>query len=132
MSTVTQPTPDTGGLAPDTAVTPTRRSGAKKLPIVLGVLTVLLAAILVRSNHSGDTTFQLSVDSDFVTLPDIVVPSSTTALVMVVICLLLTAEAVRRLVSHVRQPAWIPIAFAVAWMGAAGAFLLHLYKPEKH
>ena len=36
MSTVTdQPTPDSGGLAPDTVVTPTRGSGARKLPVVL-------------------------------------------------------------------------------------------------
>ena len=42
MSTVTaQPTPDSGGLAPDTAVTPTRGAGARKLPIALGVRAVL-------------------------------------------------------------------------------------------
>ena len=72
MSTVTdQPTPDSGGLAPDTVVTPTRGSGARKLPVVLGVLTLLLAGILLRSSPSGDTTFQLSTVTDFVTLPDL-------------------------------------------------------------
>ena len=35
VSTVTdQPTPESGGLAPDTVVTPTRGAGARKLPIV--------------------------------------------------------------------------------------------------
>jgi general nucleoside transport system permease protein len=116
VSTVTPPAPDTGGLAPDTAVTPTRGSGARKLPVVLGVLTLLLAAILLGSSHSGETTFQLAADSDFVTLPDVVVPSGPTAWVMVVICLALTAESVRRLLTHLRQPGWIPIGFAVAWM----------------
>ncbi|NPD05444.1 ABC transporter permease [Nocardioides sp. zg-1308] len=108
--------PESGGLAPDTAVTPTRGAGARKLPIILGVLTVLLAVVLLRSSHSGSTTFQLAVDSDFVQLPDIVVPSGPTAWVMVVVCLALTAEALRRMLARSRQPLWIPIAFAVAWM----------------
>jgi simple sugar transport system permease protein len=116
VSTVTQPAPETGGLAPDTAVTTTRLSRSKKLPIILGVLSALLAGILVRSGHTGDTTFQLAVDSDFVALPDIVVPSDPTAWVMVVLCLALTGEAVRRLLARRRQPVWIPIAFAAAWM----------------
>ncbi|GAA5115398.1 ABC transporter permease [Alloalcanivorax gelatiniphagus] len=116
MSTVTQPAPESGGLAPDTVVTPTRGSGARKLPVVLGVLTALLAVVLLRSSHSGSTTFDLSADTDFVALPDVVVPSGPTAWVMVVICLALTAEAVRRMLAHLRQPMWIPIVFAIAWM----------------
>ena len=116
MSTVTQPAPETGGLAPDTAVTTTKASGAKKLPVILGVMSVLLAVVLLRSSHAGDTTFQLAADTDFVTLPDIVVPSMVTAWLMVVVCLALAAEAVRRMLARRRQPLWIPIAFAVAWM----------------
>ena len=116
MSTVTPTAPDTGGLAPDPAVAPARPSGGRKLPVALGVLTLLLAAILLGSPHSGDTTFQLAADSDFVALPDIVVPSGPTAWVMVAICLALTAESIRRLITHLRQPAWIPVGFAIAWM----------------
>nr|WP_300050298.1 ABC transporter permease [uncultured Nocardioides sp.] len=110
------PTPESGGLAPDGAVTHGRGSGARKLPIVLGVLTLLLAGILLRSEPSGDTTFQLSTVTDFVTLPDIVVPSGPTAWLMVVICLGLTAEAVRRMLTRAGQPIWIPISFAIVWM----------------
>ena len=117
MSTVTNPTPaEQGGLAPDTAITPVRAAGAKKLPIIFGVMTALLAITLLRSAHSGRTTFQLSADTDFVTLPDIVVPSSITAWVMVVVCLALTVEAVRRMMARTRAPMWIPILFAIAWM----------------
>ena len=118
MSTVTTtPTPaDSGGLAPDPAVVATKGAGARKLPIILGVMTAVLAIILLRSAHSGDTTFQLAVESDFVALPDITVPSSGTAWVMVLLCAVLFAEAVRRMLGHVRQPGWIPIAFALAWM----------------
>lgn len=117
MSTVTAPQPaESGGLAPDPAVTPTKSAGAKKLPIILGVMTAFLAVILLRSAHSGETTFQLSAETDFARLPDITVPSMVTAWVMVLVCAALAAEAVRRLLAHVRQPAWLPIAFAVAWM----------------
>lgn len=117
MSTVTAPTPaDQGGLAPDPAVVASKGSGAKKLPIIFGVMAALLAVVLIRSGHSGDTTFQLAVDTDFVTLPDIVVPSSLTAWVMVLVCAVITAEAVRRMLAHARTPIWLPIAFALAWM----------------
>lgn len=117
MSTVTTPTPaDSGGLAPDPAVVATKGSGAKKLPIIFGVLVAVLAIVLIRSGHSGDTTFQVAADSDFVTLPDIVVPSSITAWLMLAICAALTAESVRRMLAHARQPVWIPIGFAAAWM----------------
>ena len=92
MSTVTTPSPaDQGGLAPDTAVTPTKSAGAKKLPIIFGVMLALLAIVLLRSTHEGDTTFQLSAETDFVTLPDITVPSMMTAWLMVLVCAVVTA-----------------------------------------
>ncbi|WP_439938601.1 ABC transporter permease [Nocardia sp. N13] len=117
MSTVTQPsTPESGGLAPDAVVAPTKAGGARKLPIILGVVTVVLALTLLLSGHSGDTTFRLAAETDFVTLPDITVPSSLTAWLMVLICAALTGEGVRRMLAHAHQPIWLPIAFAVAWM----------------
>lgn len=117
MSTVTDvPVPEQGGLAPDPAVTPTRHAGARKLPVILAVMVALLAVVLLGSGHAGDTTFQLSADTDFAKLPDITVPSSLTAWTMVVVCAALTGEAVRRMLAHLRQPLWIPIVFAIAWM----------------
>jgi simple sugar transport system permease protein len=117
VSTVTQPsTPESGGLAPDAVVSPTTAGGTKKLPIILGVVTVVLALTLLLSGHSGDTTFRLAAETDFAQLPDITVPSSLTAWLMVLICAALTGEAVRRMLAHAHQPIWLPIAFAFAWM----------------
>ena len=117
MSTVTNPTPaDQGGLSPDPAVTPTKAAGAKKLPIIFGVMVALLAITLLRSSHAGDTTFQLAAETDFVTLPDITVPSMLTAWLMVLVCAAVLGESVRRLLARVRQPMWLPIVFALAWM----------------
>ncbi|MBL0748694.1 ABC transporter permease [Nocardioides sp. G10] len=79
-------------------------------------MAALLAIVLLRSAHEGDTTFQLSAETDFVTLPDITVPSMLTAWLMVLVCVAVAGESVRRLLAHVRQPAWLPIVFALAWM----------------
>ncbi len=119
MSTVTNPTtPDQGGLAPDPAVTSTASVGAKKLPIIFAVMTALLALRLFLTSRSGSTTFQLSAETDFVTLPDIVVPSVLTAWLMVLVCAAVTAESVRRLLAHTPQAVWLPVVFAVGWMVA--------------
>ncbi|MFM6850411.1 MAG: ABC transporter permease [Terrabacter sp.] len=115
-TTIDQPTPDTGGLAPDPTVAPARKAGTRKLPTILGVVTVLLGLRLLTTSRSGDTTFRLAVDSDFAKLPDAVLPASGTAWIMLVVCLALTAEAVRRMLSRSRQPIWLPIVFALAWM----------------
>ncbi len=116
MSTVTTTPAESGGLAPDPAVVPTRRAGARKMPILLGVMTAGLAVILLRSPHSGETTFELAAPNDFIQLPDIVVPSMLTAWLMVAVCAVLTAETVRRMLAGQRQPVWLAAVFAVAWM----------------
>jgi len=115
-TTMDRPTPESGGLAPDAAVTPARTAGRRKLPTILVVVTVLLGLRLLTTSRSGDTTFRLAVDSDFAQLPDAVLPSSATAWLMLVVCLALTAEAVRRMLTRSAQPVWLPIVFAVAWM----------------
>jgi simple sugar transport system permease protein len=110
-----QPPAHEGGLGPDPIVVkPT--IGGKKMPILLGVMTAFLALILLSSSHAGDTTFELATSTDFFQLPDIVVPSMVTAWVMVVICVLLSAETARRMMASQDYPAWVAIVFAVAWM----------------
>ncbi len=117
MSTaIEQPPADKGGLAPDPAVTPTSGARPKKMPILLGVTTAALAVILLGSGHPGDTSFRFARATDFFQLPDITVPSMATGWVMVVICALLSAESVRRVVGARPQPMWLPIVFALAWM----------------
>ena len=117
MSTVTTPTPaDQGGRAPDPGVVATHPAGGRKVPLIFGVLAAVLAGVLIGSGHTGETTFQLAAETDFVSLPDITVPASLTSWLMVLICLALTGESVRRLLGQTRQPIWIPIGFAVAWM----------------
>ena len=66
MSAVTdQPPAEQGGLAPDPTVTPVKGGGAKKLPILLGVMTALLVASVFFWGDTGDTTFE-DTETDFV------------------------------------------------------------------
>ncbi|MCR8526295.1 hypothetical protein NPM17_25740, partial [Escherichia coli] len=39
-----------------------------------------------------------------------------TAWLMLLVCAVVAGESVRRLLARVRQPAWLPILFALAWM----------------
>ncbi len=117
MSTASAPPPtDQSGLAPDLGVTPPGAMGPKKLPILLGVTTLLLALILWRSAASGETTFRFATATDFVQLPDVTVPSLAAGWAMVAICALLGVEATRRMFTSSTQPAWLVIIFALAWM----------------
>src|SRR5204863_9251977 len=53
--------------------------GVWKTPTMFGVFTVLLAAIVFFNPAVGDTTFRLATPTDFVQLPELVVPANGTA-----------------------------------------------------
>lgn len=100
-----------------------------KIPILLGVVTLLLGAAIVIGSQSGDTTFRISTRRDVLQLPDITVPAVATAWIAVVLMLLCTAEATRRYLGRRTIPTGVPVAFSViamvgflAW-AAAGATL---------
>ncbi len=100
-----------------------------KVAILLGAVTLALAAAVLAGSQSGDTTFRLSTRRDLVTLPDVTVPAVATAWVAVALMALCTAEAVRRFLQRRPVPVWLSAVFAVigmtgflAW-AAAGATL---------
>ncbi len=100
-----------------------------KVPVLLGVVTLLLAAAVLLGSQSGDTTFRLSTRRDVVKLPDLTVPAVATAWLAVVLMALCTAESVRRYLQRRPTPAWLSSLFSVigmtgflAW-AAAGATL---------
>lgn len=108
-----QPRPEIGGLAPDTALVPVV---AKKTPIILGVVTVLLSIVLLRSDKSGDTTFRLATEKDFAQIPNIVVPGKGAAWVLLLICAAVAAYSIMRFVQKRSTPGWAIALFAFAWM----------------
>ena len=115
MSTTTglSPAPRTDG-----PVVATMTVVSHKALVIFAVLTAGLALILARSAETGDTTFRLAADSDFVKLPELTVPSVPSAWLLAAVCALLTAESLRRYLAKRPTPGWAVIAFAVAWMAA--------------
>jgi general nucleoside transport system permease protein len=89
---------------------------SRKTVVVFAVLTAGLALILLLAPASGDTTFRLSVPTDFVTLPEVTVPAMAGAWALTLVCALLTAEALRRYLARRHTPAWVLSLFALAWV----------------
>ncbi len=89
---------------------------SKKAPALLGFLTLALALILLLEAKPGKTAFGLAQDSDFFQLPDLTLPSTITAWVLVAVCAALTAESVRRYLVKATTPMWLVSAFAFAWL----------------
>ena len=115
-----------------TTIEETRLAGVptvvdRKGPVIFAVLTVALALIVALAPQPGDTTFRLAADSDFAQLPALTVPSTATAWLLVLACVLSTAVAILRYLRQRPTPLWLVVVFAVAWMAgfltwaAAGA-----------
>lgn len=99
----------------------------RKPAVMFSVMTVGLALILLFSDFSGDTTFRLATDKDFVDLPAPTVPAAPTAWILVLFCAVCAAVSVWLLLSERRTPMWLVVAYSFAWMvgfltwAAAGA-----------
>ncbi|QSR27690.1 ABC transporter permease [Nocardioides aromaticivorans] len=98
----------------ETPVVATR--GALKAPIVLGIVTFLLALLLGFKGAEGDTTFRLATDTDFFELPEVVVPSSAAFATMVVLLAIITAASALLVSRGRRTPLWLVAVFAVLAM----------------
>ena len=99
-----------------------------KTPVILAVLTLALAAAVGFGGQDGDTTFRLATRNDAFELPEITVPSSPTAWVMVLVMALITAESGRRMLARRTTPVWLVAAYGVvgmvgflAWAAAGGS-----------
>jgi general nucleoside transport system permease protein len=88
----------------------------RKAPVVFGLLTLALALIVGLAPGSGDTTFRVSTGSDLVEIPDITVPSTATAWVLIIVCALCTAASIALYLKQRRTGIWLVVLFAVAWM----------------
>lgn len=99
----------------------------KKAPVLFGVLTLVLLALVLFAPQSGDTTFRLATGTDFAEIPEITVPSTPTAWVTVILCGLCAVWSVVLFRSRRTTPMWLVVAFSVVWMvgfltwAAAGA-----------
>jgi simple sugar transport system permease protein len=90
----------------------------RKAPVIFSVLTVALAITLLFGAQDGDTSFRLAVPSDFVELPTITVPSTTTAWILILVCAALAGLSILWMTQSRNTTLWLVAVFAVAWMAA--------------
>lgn len=98
-----------------------------KAPIVLGAVTLLLAALFALAPRDGISTFRLGDPSSSIALPNVEVPTATTAWAVVVLLVLLTAFALWDAWSYRRMRLWLVALYGVlavfaflTWAAAGG------------
>jgi simple sugar transport system permease protein len=105
----------------------TVRQRRLKTPIVLAVVTVLLAALFLLVPRNGTSTFRLGDRSSFFALPDVGLPTALTCWVLLAVLVLLTAWAFWDAWSYRTPALWLVIVFGVlavfaflVWSAAGG------------
>ncbi|WEO78102.1 ABC transporter permease [Cryobacterium sp. SO2] len=84
-----------------------------KVPIVLGVFTVLGILLLVVFGRSGTSTMVLSTSSDLIQLPDVLLPTKATGIVISVLLAAITAVSAWMVQTHRKVPLWLISVFGV-------------------
>ncbi|WP_436701559.1 ABC transporter permease [Nocardioides sp. BYT-33-1] len=100
----------------DTEPTTVPLRTALKAPIMLGVVTLLVALLIAVKARSGKTTFRLAAETDFFDLPEITVPSTATVATVVVLLAACTAASALLVSRGRRTPVWLVALFAVIAM----------------
>jgi ABC-type uncharacterized transport system permease subunit len=96
-----------------------------KVPVVLGIFTVLGFLLLVVFGRSGISTMALSTSSDLIQLPEVLLPTRETGIVICVLLAVITAITAWMVQTHRKVPLWLISVFAflllvgfLAWASA--------------
>ncbi|ANP71565.1 ABC transporter permease [Cryobacterium arcticum] len=96
-----------------------------KVPIILGIFTVLGFLLLVVFGRSGTSTMVLSTSSDLIQLPDVPLPTLPTGIVVTVLLALITGLSAWMVQTRRKVPLWLISVFAfllllgfLAWASA--------------
>ena len=115
MSTLSPDTAAPAAASPDLARAVSR---SYKAPIAFAIFTVIAFVLFVGFGRDGSSTFRLATARDFFALPDAVLPSATTGLVLSIVLALLTAASVALVVRAQRVPIWLVAVFGVLFLVA--------------
>jgi len=115
VSTLTPDTAVPAAPSPDLARASTR---SLKAPIAFAIFTVVAAVLFVGLARDGESTFRLSTATDFFALPDAVLPSTVTGVVLTVLLAVITVVAVLRAVRYEKVPIWLVAVFGVLFLVA--------------
>ncbi len=101
---------------------------SRKTPIVLAVVTALLALLFVVRPSEGDVRFRFSEDTERIRVPNLTVPAMPLAWGCVVLLVVLVGVAAGYVLARRKVPLWVSMVFAVvalvgflAWSGAGSA-----------
>lgn len=96
-----------------------------KAPVAYAVLTIVAAILMIGLGRDGSATLRLADSGDFIALPDAVLPSRPTGIVIALVLAALTAFAFWAAASARRVGAWLPVVFGLlfvigflSWAGA--------------
>ena len=96
-----------------------------KAPISYAVLTVVAAILMIGLGRDGDARLRLADAGDFFAIPDAVLPSRATGIVVVLLLAALTALSFGATIAVRRMGAWLPVVFGLlfvvgflSWAGA--------------
>ncbi|MBD8702508.1 ABC transporter permease [Frigoribacterium sp. CFBP9039] len=115
MSTLSPDTAAPAAASPDLARAVSR---SYKAPIAFAIFTVIAFVLFVGFGRDGSSTFRLATARDFFALPDAVLPSAATGLVLSIVLALLTAASVALVVRAQRVPIWLVAVFGVLFLVA--------------
>jgi ABC-type uncharacterized transport system permease subunit len=109
IAPVNQPTQPTGPEeGPATAVIK-----SWKVPVILGIFTVLGFLLMVVFGRTGTSTMRLSTSSDLIQLPDVLLPTLPTGIVISLLLAGITALSAWMVQTHRKVPLWLISVFAV-------------------
>jgi len=98
-----------------------------KAPVALGVFTVLSLLLLVVFGRDGVSTMRLSTATDLIQLPDVLLPTRATGVVITLLLLVLTLVATWLVYSRRKVSIWLISVFSflallgfLAWASAGG------------
>jgi general nucleoside transport system permease protein len=88
-----------------------------KPTIAFAAFTALAAVLFLALRRPADTsTFRLATETDFVALPDLLMPTYATGLVVVLALSALTVFTLARRLMGARSPLWVAIVFSVLFL----------------
>jgi ABC-type uncharacterized transport system permease subunit len=124
-------TPDVAVPAAPTPGLAVTRTRSWKAPIALAAFTVLAILLFLVAGRTGHSTFRLSTSTDFVKLPNAVLPTHGTGVVIAIVLALITIFAAYRTSVYRKTPIWLIALFGVlflvgflAWAGAGNSILV--------
>ncbi|MFT4029029.1 MAG: ABC transporter permease [Protaetiibacter sp.] len=116
MTAVAAPAPGAVANVPELS-----RAAVWKAPIALAIFTIGSAILFLGFPRPGDSPFMLATDSDFISLPTLVVPSVPATIVLTLVLVAATVGSVLHALRRRATPLWIIVVFAIV---ALAAFLV--------